>query len=107
MTTTEVVLVQLKNFFLCLANRKVTAFLIGSVFKFCAKSLGGKIGLGVGVISGIIAGIANKSIGTLVSLVIIMPILLGIAGMIIEGIVRLVILIIKGIASLLGINKVR
>ena len=77
-------------------------FLVGSIFKFCAKSLGGKIGLGVGVISGIIAGIANKSIGTLVSLVIIMPILLGIAGMIIEGIVRLIILIIKGIASLFG-----
>ena len=80
-------------------------FLIGCIWKLCAKGLGGKIGLGVGVISGIIAGIADKKIGTFVSFIIILPILLGIAGIVIEGIVRLIILIIRGIASLFSHKK--
>lgn len=89
----------------CLGILGWLILIIGEVFTFCLHSLGGKIGLGTGAVLGVIISIGNKNLGQGIVFTFLGALIIGIAGLIIEGIVRLIILIIKGIIRIIELIK--
>lgn len=71
------------------------------IWEFILSSLGGKIGVGLGIVLGVVIGIQGKSVSQGISHVLIFGISLGVVGLIMEGIIRLIIFIGRFIAHLI------
>ncbi|MBD5447399.1 MAG: hypothetical protein HDR32_06590 [Treponema sp.] len=72
-----------------------------SIWQFILSSLGGKIGVGLGIVLGVVIGIQGKSVSQGISHALIFGISLGVVGLIMEGIIRLIIFIGRFIAHLI------